>query len=129
MTDFLWIDPKVLRMLHDESLAQHGGRSGVRDQGLLESALARPETLAHYNSDVDFAALAASYAYGLIKNHAFVDGNKRAAFLSVGLFLGINGYRLTAPPVDAIQAVIGLAAGEISEESFAQWIRTNIAKR
>lgn len=129
MTSYHWIDPKVLRMLHDESLVQHGGRSGLRDQGLLESALARPETLAHYNSEVDLASLAACYSYGLIKNHAFVDGNKRAAFLSVGLFLGINGYQLTAPPIDAIQAVIGLAAGEISEESFAQWIRTNIAKR
>lgn len=129
MTSYHWIDPKVLRMLHDESLAEHGGRSGVRDQGLLESALARPETLAHYNSEADLASLAACYAYGLIKNHAFVDGNKRAAFLSVGLFLGINGCKLTAPPIDAIQAVIGLAAGEVSEESFAQWIRANTVKR
>ncbi len=121
-----WIDPKALRLLHEESLSLHGGSSGVRDEGLFESAMARPENLAHYNSDADFADLAASYAYGLAKNHPFVDGNKRVAFLSVGLFLGINGYKLTATPVDAIQAVIGMASGEITEEAFASWIRDNI---
>ena len=121
-----WIDPKALRLLHEESLSLHGGSSGVRDEGLFESAMARPENLAHYNSDADFADLAASYAYGLAKNHPFVDGNKRVAFLSVGLFLGINGYKLTATPVDAIQAVIGMASGEITEEVFASWIRDNI---
>ena len=121
-----WIDPKALRLLHEESLSLHGGSSGVRDEGLFESAMARPENLAHYNSDADFSDLAASYAYGLAKNHPFVDGNKRVAFLSVGLFLGINGYKLTATPVDAIQAVIGMASGEITEEAFASWIRDNI---
>lgn len=121
-----WIDTKALRMLHEESLSLHGGSSGVRDEGLLESAMMRPENLAHYNAEADLADLAASYAYGLAKNHPFVDGNKRVAFLSVGLFLGINGYKLTATPVDAIQAVLGLASGEITEEAFAAWIRDNI---
>lgn len=126
MTIYHWIDPQVLRMLHEESLSLHGGGSGVRDEGLFESAMARAENLAHYNPEADLADLAACYAYGLAKNHPFVDGNKRAAFLSVGLFLGINGYKLTALPVDAIQAVLGLASSEITEEAFAAWIRDNI---
>jgi len=123
---YKWIDPKALCLLHEESLSLHGGSRGVRDKGLFESAMARPENLAHYNSDADIADLAASYAYGLAKNHPFVDGNKRVAFLSVGLFLGVNGYKLIATPVDAIQAVLGLAGGEITEEAFASWIRDNI---
>ncbi len=126
---FFWIDPKALRMLHEESLAEHGGGRGIRDEGLFESAFMRPQNLALYNDKADISDLAASYAYGLAKNHPFVDGNKRAAFLSVGMFLGINGYRLTATTVDSIQAVLGLASGEISEEAFAAWIRTNIKKR
>jgi len=121
-----WIDAKALRMLHEESLAIHGGSSGVRDEGLFESAMMRPKNLAHYNENADISDLAASYAYGLAKNHPFVDGNKRAAFLSVGLFLGINGCKLIATPVDAIQAVLGIASGEITEEAFASWIRDNI---
>jgi len=88
MTGFRWVDAHALLMLHEESLAEHGGGRGVRDMGLLESAMMRPQNLAGYNPDADIAALAASYAYGLAKNHPFVDGNKRAAFLSVGLFLG-----------------------------------------
>ena len=90
-----WIDQRLLVLLHDESLAMHGGATGLRDAGLLESALARPLNLSAYG-EPDVAALAASYASGLAQNHPFVDGNKRAAFLSVGLFLGLNGYRLTA---------------------------------
>jgi death-on-curing protein len=114
-------------MLHEESLSEHGGGRGVRDMGLLESAMMRPQNLASYNQDADIAALAASYAYGLAKNHPFVDGNKRAAFLSVGLFLGINGYSLTASPIDAIQAVLALAGGDMTEDEFAQWVGTNMA--
>lgn len=116
-------------MLHEQSLVRFGGKSGMRDRGLYESALARPENLFAYKPDADLAELAAAYAYGLAKNHAFVDGNKRVAFLSVGVFLGLNGYRLEAPQVGAIQAVLGLASGEISEEAFARWIRDHIKKR
>lgn len=123
---YFWIDVKALKLLHEESLSEHGGSRGVRDNGLLESAMMRPQNLALYNDQADIADLAASYAYGLAKNHPFVDGNKRAAFLSVGIFLGINGYRLIATPVDAIQAVLGLAGGEITEEAFAAWIRDHI---
>lgn len=117
-----WVDREVLLVLHDESLAEHGGGIGIRDMGLLESALMRPENLAVYGKP-DYAELAASYGYGLAKNHPFIDGNKRAAFLAVGLFLYINGYRLTATQSDATKAVLSLAASEKSEEEFAQWIR------
>lgn len=125
MSDYRWIDLKALKMLHDESLADHGGSRGIRDIGLFESAMSRLENLAHYNPEVDIADLAASYAYGLAKNHPFVDGNKRAAFLSVGLFLGLNGYRLSASPVDAIKAILALASGDLSEVELAGWIRSN----
>ncbi len=117
-----WLDKRLLMLLHDESLALHGGLSGVRDDGLLESALARPENLSAYG-EPDFADLAASYGIGLAKNHPCVDGNKRAAFLSIGLFLGINGYRLTASQVDATLTMLALAAGEMEETAFADWIR------
>ena len=123
-----WIDRRLLALLHDESLAAHGGASGLRDAGLLASALARPENLAAYGHP-DLAELAASYAFGLAKNHPFVDGNKRAAFLSVGLFLGLNGHRLTATQAEATVAVFGLASGEIDEATFATWIRESIAPR
>jgi death on curing protein len=123
-----WVDRKLLVLLHDESLAMHGGASGIRDEGLLDSALARAPNLAAYG-EPDFADLAASYAYGLAKNHPFVDGNKRAAFLSVGLFLGLNGHRLTASQAEATVAVFGLAAGEIDEPTFAAWLRERTAPR
>jgi death on curing protein len=123
-----WISKQALVLLHDESLAEHGGASGLRDAGLLESALARPENLAAY-TEPDAAALAASYASGLAQNHPFVDGNKRAAFLAVGLFLYLNGYRLSATQAEATVKVLGLAAGDISEEAFADWLRTHIHKK
>lgn len=122
------VDRKLLVLLHDESLAMHGGASGIRDEGLLDSALARSPNLAA-SGEPDFADLAASYAHGLAKNHPFVDGHKRAAFLSVGLFLGLNGYRLTASQAEATVAVFGLAAGDIDEPTFAAWLRERSAPR
>jgi death on curing protein len=123
-----WIDRRALDLLHDESIAEHGGASGVRDEGLLGSALARPQNLLAYG-DPDVAALAAAYAFGLAKNHAFVDGNKRAAFLAVGMFLSINGWKLVTTQSEATLAVLALAAGEIDEEEFAAWIRDRIKAR
>ncbi len=123
-----WIDKRVLLLLHDESLAEHGGASGMRDEGLLDSALARPLNLANYGNP-DIADLAASYALGLAKNHAFVDGNKRAAFLSMGLFLYINGYRLAASQPDATVTMLAVAAGEIDDATLAAWIRQHSVKR
>lgn len=119
-----WVDREVLLILHDESLAEHGGGVGIRDEGLLDLALVRPLDTVAYGAP-DAANLAASYGFGLAKNHLFVDGNKRAAFLAVGLFLYLNGHRLTASQADATRAVLALAAGEISEAQFAQWIRDN----
>ena len=123
-----WIDKSILLLLHDESLAEHGGASGIRDEGLLDSALARPLNLAAYEKP-DVAALAASYAIGLAKNHAFIDGNKRAGFLGMGLFLFANGYRLNASQADATIAMLNVAAGEMDETTLADWIRRNMAER
>ena len=122
------ISKRALLLLHDESLAEHGGASGIRDDGLLESALARPENLAAYG-DPDLAALAAAYAYGLAKNHPFIDGNKRAAFLATGLFLALNGRDLVVPQTEAITMVLALAASEITEDAFAAWIRAHLVAR
>ena len=128
MNQFRWIDKQLLVTLHDESLALHGGASGIRDEGLLDSALNRAINLAMYGSP-DFAELAAAYCVGLAKNHAFVDGNKRAAFLSIGLFLGLNGYKLRATQVDATLTILAVAAGEMDEQNFAGWIRKNTVQR
>lgn len=123
-----WIDRHALLLLHAESLAEHGGGEGLRDEGLFESALARPENLVAYG-EPDFASLAASYGIGLAKNHPFIDGNKRAAFLAVGLFLYLNGYRLKATQADATLTMLAVASGDIDEAEFAAWIRTHAAKR
>jgi death-on-curing protein len=123
-----WIDKRLLLLLHDESLAEHGGLAGMRDEGLLDSALVRPRNvLAH--GDPDFAAPAAAYGFGLAKNHPFVDGNKRAAFLSIGLFLAINGLRLVATQADATLTMLAVAAGEIDEAALGDWIRRNSRPR
>ena len=106
-----WISKQALLLLHAESLAEHGGGQGMRDEGLLDSALARPINLAAYG-EPDFAALAASYGVGVAKNHPFVDGNKRAALLATGLFLYVNGYRLTASQADTTLTMLSVAAGE-----------------
>jgi len=123
-----WIDRQALLLLHDESLAEHGGSSGLRDAGLFDSALGRPLNLVAYGNP-DFADLAAAYGVGLAKNHPFVDGNKRAAFLSVGLFLFMNGYRLKAGQAEATVVMIDVAAGDIDESGFAHWIRNNSQPR
>lgn len=119
-----WIDRQALVLLHDESLAEHGGSPGLRDEGLLESALARPKNLAAYGAP-DLADLAAAYGIGLAKNHPFIDGNKRAAFLAVGLFLALNGHRLAATQLEATMTMLGVAAGDIDEAAFAAWIRVS----
>ncbi|GAA4403735.1 type II toxin-antitoxin system death-on-curing family toxin [Quisquiliibacterium transsilvanicum] len=123
-----WIDKRALLFLHLESLAEHGGPEGIRDEGLLDSALARPQNLLAYG-EPDLAALAAAYGVGIAKNHPFVDGNKRAAFLAVGLFLALNGWRLAATQVEATSAMIAVASSELDEPAFAQWLREHIAPR
>lgn len=121
-----WVDKRALLLLHQESLAQFSGALGLRDEGLLDSALARPINQYTYEGCLDLAILAAAYGFGLVRNHAFVDGNKRAGFLAVGIFLAINGQRLTAKPIDAIEAVMSLSAGRMEEARFAEWVRMNI---
>ncbi len=128
MSDFKGINRQVLLLLHDESLAEHGGASGLRDEGLLDSALARPQNLALYEQP-DIASLAASYGVGLAKNHAFVDGNKRAAFLAIGLFLMVNGFRLKATQAEATLTILDVAAGVMDEAALAQWIREHMQPR
>ena len=123
-----FITRRALELLHDESLAEHGGRPGLRDEGLLESALARPLQLMAYG-EPDLAALAAAYGFGLVRNHAFVDGNKRAAFLATGLFLALNGQRLVTTQADATLTMLALAAGNLSEDAFADWLRTHLRPR
>lgn len=126
MTGWVWIDSKVLYAVHDEQLAEHGGSSGIRDAGLFESALARPQNLLAYG-EPDVAALAAAYGYGIARNHPFIDGNKRTAFVAVELFLTLNGYQLQADDVSCVMKMLDVAAGQISEEQFAVWLRANIA--
>ena len=113
---------------HDEALAAHGGAAGVRDMGLLESALARPQNLFAYGVG-DAAALAAAYAFGIVRNHPFVDGNKRTAFMTAVFFLELNGYRFIASEVDATLSTLALAANEIGEAEFAAWLRDNVRGR
>jgi len=122
-----WIDKRLLLILHDESLAEHGGAPGLRDEGLLDSALARPLNLVAYD-DPDLSDLAAAYGVGLAKNHPFIDGNKRCAFLAVGLFVRLNGHRLIASQADATLTMLRVASGELGESEFAAWVRRNIAK-
>ena len=126
-----WITKSALMLLHGESLATHGGSEGLRDEGLLDSALARPLNLLAYADAAappDVAALAASYTVGLAKNHPFVDGNKRAAFLATGLFLYLNGYRLDASQADATLTMLAVATGDITEDAFADWLRLHSHK-
>src|SRR5260370_13041988 len=120
-----WISRRALLYLHSASLATFGGSTGIRDEGLLDSALARPRNRFLYSPESDLSELAASYGFGIAKNHPFIDGNKRAAFHSVGLFLSINAYELTADQLDAIQTILNLAASELGEEEFAVWIRNH----
>ncbi|MBS0450433.1 MAG: type II toxin-antitoxin system death-on-curing family toxin [Proteobacteria bacterium] len=123
--NWIWLNPRVLKAVHDEQLAEHGGPGGVRDEGMLASALGRPQHRASYESP-DAADLAASYAFGIARNHPFVDGNKRTAFVAVELFLDQNGFELTASDEDCVLKTLQLAAGEADESSFAQWIRDNL---
>lgn len=127
MTEPEWLDIEIMLDVHAEQLALFGGADGVRDSGLLESALARPINKFAYG-ETDLASLAAAYAFGIARNHPFVDGNKRAAFASLIVFLGLNGIDFAPRPEAATAIMLSLAAGEVSEESLARWIRDNWPK-
>lgn len=128
MANWIWIDTAVLLAVHDEQLTEHGGISGIRDTGMFESAIDRAKNLAAYG-EPDAAQLAAAYGYGLAKNHPFLDGNKRTAFVAVELFLALNGYDLQASDADCILTMLSVAAGDIDEQTFADWIRSHSVKR
>jgi len=125
VNELAWINERDALALHSRLLALYGGAPGVRDAGLLESALARPRHLHAYADNPDLIELAAAYKAGIIHNHPFVDGNKRTGFVVGVLFLEMNGYRLTASEEDATKAVLGLAEGTLDEASFLAWLRAN----
>jgi death-on-curing protein len=127
MTEPEWLDTDIVLDIHAEQLALFGGGDGMRDLGLLESALARPLNKFAYG-ETDLATLAAAYAFGIARNHPFVDGNKRAAFGSMIVFLGLNGIDLDVPPEDATAIILEVAAGEIDEDGLARWLRDNWPK-
>lgn len=126
MIEPIWLDRDIVLDIHNEQLALFGGPAGVRDIGLLESALARPINRFAYG-ETDLASLAAAYAFGLARNHPFVDGNKRTAFAGTIVFLGLNGLRLAAEPAHATASILALAAGEIDEDLFATWVKDHLA--
>lgn len=129
MSEPRWLSRAVLLLLHVEGLAEHGGASGLRDEGLLDSALGRAMNQHAYGGESDLCALAAAYAFGIARNHPFVDGNKRAAFTAAATFLEINGLVFDAAEGEAIAAMLDLAAGELPEDGFAAWLRDNTRPR
>lgn len=130
MKEPVWVSRVALLLAHADSVRAFGGAPGMRDEGLLDSALMRVENLFRYTGEIDVARLAAAYAFGVAKNHPFVDGNKRAAFAAVGMFVRANGFRLVSDDTANIEAVLTLAAssGEAGEAAFAEWLRPRLAR-
>jgi death on curing protein len=128
MTSPVWLSPDVVLAIHQEQLAEHGGGEGIRDMGLLDSALARPLNLVAYGAP-DLPALAASLGYGLARNHPFVDGNKRTAYVAVETFLALNSLDLVAGDAECVVVMLDLAAGDLPEAGFAAWLRDNTRPR
>ena len=124
----VWLGRKLILAIHDEQLAQHGGALGVRDDGLLDSALARPLNRAGYG-DPDVAELAAVYAIAIARNHPFLDGNKRTAYVALETFLALNGCAFPVSDADAVVATLAMAAGEMNDEEFTAWVRDNAQPR
>ena len=124
-----WLTRTVVDALHNDQVREHGGLAGIRDENVLESALARPLQKWHYMDQTDVATLAAAYAFGLVRNHPYRDGNKRVGFLSMATFLGLNGYELEATDAEVVAEIMSLADGSESEESLTEWIRRHSVKR
>ena len=126
MSEWVWLNRAVIIAIHELQLAEHGGGTGVRDAGLLDSALGKPQQLNNYGEPPpDAAALAASYGYGISRNHPFIDGNKRTGYVAAELFLRLNGWRLTADDASCVVTMLAVAAGDITEEAFAAWLRAH----
>lgn len=126
MSNWIWVNPDVAIAVHEAQLAEHGGPGGVRDANAFQSAMARPQNLAAYG-DPDAASITASYAFGIARNHAFVDGNKRTAWVLARMFLALNDVKIAYSPRDAIAVVLALAAGETSEDELAGWFRERLS--
>ena len=126
MSEPIWLDRHSIELLHSESIAEHGGADGLRDEGLFEPALARAQNLFVYEGVTDLPRLAATYAFGLAKNHAFVDGNKRIALIAAGTFLRLNGKRLVADQAQTTLIMLSVATGAFSEVELAEWIRGHL---
>jgi death on curing protein len=124
-----WLSRLVVDAIHDDQLREHGGLPGVRDENVLESALARPQQKWHYSDRTDLPTLAAAYAFGLVQNHPYRDGNKRIGFLAMVTFLGVNGHDFSATDAEVVTEFLGLADGSASEEALANWIRRHSSKR
>ena len=122
---YYWLTIKEVIALHFEIIKDYGGKSGILDEGALESTLFRPQQLAYYQSDSNLCDLTAAYGYGLVKNHCFVDGNKRIAFVVMAVFLLRNGYELIATEVEAVDIMIDLALGNITQSELALWLTNN----
>lgn len=125
----VWLDQRALVLLHAESLAEHGGLWGLRDEAALQSALARPRNVQAYEPGADAARLAAAYGFGIVRSHPFSDGNKRAGFLAVGLFLELNGFDFDVDEADAVKTILDLAAGNLTEKALTEWIRARMKRR
>ena len=125
-TEPTWLDRPIVEALHSDQILEHGGSLGIRDEGLLESALTRPQQKWHYEPGTDLATLAAAYAFGIAKNHPFIDGNKRTALVAAYTFLAINDLELEAPEPEAVNAILGTADGSLSEQALASWIRSHL---
>jgi death on curing protein len=123
-----WIDRLALLLLHEETLAEHGGLTGLRDEAALDAALARPRHVHTYEPEADLARLTAAYCFGLVRDHPFNDGNKRAGFLALGLFLSLNGYALQVDQAEAAETILRLAAGQLSEKNLEKWIRQSMVR-
>lgn len=128
MSAWTWIQRDVIIAIHEMQLAEHGGLEGIRDVGLLDSALGRPQNLAAYG-DPDAAAIAAAYGWGISRNHPFLDGNKRTGFVAAELFLRLNGYELMADDANCVLTMLSVAAGDLTEDAFAAWLRQHAQRR
>jgi death-on-curing protein len=124
-----WLNRVVVDAIHNDQLREHGGLPGIRDENALESALARPQQKPHYADRIDVPGLAAAYAFGLVRNHPYRDGNKRIGFLTMVTFLGVNGYEFSATDADVVAEILALAEGTVSEEALADWVRQHSSRR
>lgn len=129
MTEPRWLPPTHVLAIHSDQIQAHGGSLGLRDRGLLESALDRPRNRFRYDPEADLPALAAAYGFGISSNRPFLDGNKRVAFQAMYLFLGLNGVRIDAPEAEVVTLILSLASGDLDEPALADWLRHHISPR